>query len=1428
MFTMIGSLVVKSDQAKACHAIALVNTSLAPVAGGINANASSDSPTCGCATYWLDVEVRCLNDPFNSGPFNPGFWGPLNTYPFFQSAQMNKPNCVVQPYPSVFIPYTGLCPGVTYKVRMRENHNGQVGPWSAQLNFTVPGSTAPLGLTTSASNNNVCAGTCVNLSSTIANGCNQVVTYSWTNGAGTNPTATVCPNVTTTYTLSATEACSGFTATSSVTITVLPLPVAGTASVNVPSVCSGQTVNLTLTGSSGVVQWQSAPSSAGPWTNVAGATATTMTSGALTANTCFRAQVTGCGPAVFSNAVCVTVNPIPTVTINNPTICDGNSATLTPTVNPTGGTYSWAPGGQTTSTITVNPSATTTYTLTYTAMGCPATATGTVTVNPIPTVSVNNEVICSSSSATLTATVAPAGGTYVWSPGGQTTQSITVSPATTTTYTVTYTLNGCTQTGSGTVTIGSNPTVTVTSATICAGQTATIDATPSLAGGTFSWAPGGQTTQSISVSPAATTTYTVTYNNNGCIGTGSGTVTVNPVPTVAVNNQTVCNGTAATLTATPSIGGGTFLWNTSDVTSSITQTPSATTTYSVTYDLNGCTATGSGTITVNPVPTVTVNNAAACSGNNATLTATPDITGGTFLWSPTGDVTASITYSPAATTTYTVTYTLSGCTATGSGTITVIANPVADFSPNSVCQGTNTVFTDLSSAGVTGWSWDFGDGSPIETIENPIHNYPTAGTYNATLTVDFSGCTATITKPVVVNPIPTAAFNIAPACPNSNSSFTDASFVAAPGTITNYDWTLTGSSSSTSTLQNPAVSYPAGGNYTVTLVVTTDAGCLDTLTQTAIIPYMPVPDFSFVPVCLGDATCFTDLSTVTNATITGWTWVWGDSQPVGTTANPCHTYATAGSFAVTLIPTTSDGCTGPSVTQNVDVFTLPVASFTVNTPCEATAATFNNTSTGGVNFNWDFGDGNTSVLQNPTHTYPANTYNVTLIVSSGNGCADTVTNPVTIYPMPVAAFTAANVCDEQTMNFNDASTVSSGTITTWNWDFGDAATSAIQNPGHLYAADNNYNVTLTVTTNNGCQDAVTQAVTVYPLPVVAFTPTDVCLGVPTQFQNLSTVSSGTITNYAWDFNDSGTSTATNPAHTYAAEGTYSVVLGATTNNGCFADETVPVTVHPNPVVTFASDITSSCNPLCVTFVNTSNISSGTIDDFVWDFGDGNTSTANAPSHCYINTTHNSISYTVTLTATSDFGCVTTTTINNMLVNHPIPVAEFVFGPQPTTILNPTINFTNTSINGSTFDWQFGDGGTSTQMNPSHMFPDVGTYNTVLNITSANGCTATVNYDVVIGPEFLIYVPNTFTPDGDGINDIFIPVVQGHDPLSYELFIFDRWGALLFQTDVDTKGWDGTNKTGGQAKEDVYVWKVVVKDAVHGELKEFHGHVNILR
>jgi gliding motility-associated-like protein len=327
------------------------------------------------------------------------------------------------------------------------------------------------------------------------------------------------------------------------------------------------------------------------------------------------------------------------------------------------------------------------------------------------------------------------------------------------------------------------------------------------------------------------------YTLNGCVATGTGTVTVNPIPSVTVSSATICNGESATINATPSAAGGSYSWSPGGATTqSITVNPSSTSSYSVTYTLNGCTSQSvSGTVTVNPLPTVTINSVSICDGENATLTASPSIPGGTYLWAPGGEQTSSILVSPNTTSSYSVVYTLNGCeSAPANGTVTVSPIPTVSFVADQL-TGCAPLTVNLSntSGNPSNCTWNLGNGQLINGCTTQ-YTFLQGGCYDISLTTTENGCsnTLTINDYICVENPPVAAFSTNPT--EFTESTQTVSFINNTVGATSYTWNFGDAQSSS--VENPVHIYSSTENgYTITLTATSALGCTDTYQVT--IPY---------------------------------------------------------------------------------------------------------------------------------------------------------------------------------------------------------------------------------------------------------------------------------------------------------------------------------------------------------------------------------------------------------------------------------------------------------------------------------------------------------------------------------------------------------------------------------------------------------------
>ncbi len=490
-------------------------------------------------------------------------------------------------------------------------------------------------------------------------------------------------------------------------------------------------------------------------------------------------------------------------------------------------------------------------------------------------------------------------------------------------------------------------------------------------------------------------------------------------------------------------------------------------------------------------------------------------------------------------------------------------------------------FNDLTQ-GSTSWLWSFGNGS-FSFLQHPVYNYPTAGTYNVCLTTS-NACgqysthcqPITVCAPVVANYTHTAS--------NLTIQFSD----LTPNAV---QWKWDFDDGNTSTLKNPEHTYAANGNYNVCLIASNVCGYSDTICKTITTCAPLASNFSYADSFLTVA--FTDQT----ANAVSWVWYLGDGA-ISFDQNPVHTYAAAGNYEVCLVA--SDICNNYTQScQTITVCDTIKAAYGFSTFYLTTI--FNNQTASGNSWLWHFGDGASSTMKNPTHTYTSNgTYNACLIATDACGRSDTLCQAVTVCSPLVAAF------QWQIDYLNVTFTATTPTAVAWHWTFGDGNSSSLPAPQHTYAANGNYTVCLIATDWCGKQDTLCKTITVCAPLQAAFS---------WQYNNLVVTFTNNTPNsliWLWDFGDGNISFAEHPVHEYAEKGTYTVCL--IVFDLCGSSDTlcqiVDITCPP-----FLAQFTYLIDDLTVHFTDQSTNSIS----WQWDFGDGTTSLLPNPSHTYADT-----------------------------------------------------------------------------------------------------------------------------------------------------------------------------------------------------------------
>ena len=675
--------------------------------------------------------------------------------------------------------------------------------------------------------------------------------------------------------------------------------------------------------------------------------------------------------------------------------------------------------------------------------------------------------------------------------------------------------------------------------------------------------------------------------------------------------------------------------------------------------------------------------------------------------------------------------------------------------------GTTAYWSDSSRASIETLQWNLGDGSGFNTLgPNPVVRINTPGVYAISMAAtDSVGCKDTLFNFVNIRVSGIYAGFILPAdtvlCAQTLKIKTSASTTDWPSgrklagdTITNWEYDF-GNVYARSYLPDPA-RYFATGVYNIRQVVTNNNGCRDTAFKTMVVTG-PESDFEITSDTIGCAPLAIRFKNKSK-NAGSYSWIFADvsNSTFSTNSDTAVTFkyrgygefyprlSAQGSFTINgvtrvcydIFPDTS-----LSLKKTVVVWEQPTPNFVWKTNCATGTTAFTNTSfmrssSSIVSQYWDFGDGTGSNALNPTHTFPdTGMYRIVLHVVSNHGCEDSIVRNIMISPQPIAYFGFTPTCIGKSTFFRDSSIAYNDRIYRWNWNFGDNTVSTQQNPTKLYGYDTTYNVSLTITNVAGCVETVSRSITIFSRPKPRFTFANVCDKETVFFKNTSS-SKQAVQSQTWYRGDGSSTQTWNDTHLYAAYGAKNVKLVLETVRGCKDSLTQTLQVYPNPVAKIHIPVLEQCRKgNRFTFVDSSVIAAGSTLSF-WKLGNGSTDTRDSFTYSY--PTHGT--YNVRLLSKSLQGCLDSTFTD---VNvHPNPVAKIKTPKSAQCVRYNTFPFTDSTsiaLGSHQVFWNFGDGSTSTQFNPTHSYSDSGNYTVTLIAESDQGCRDTTTTKVRTHP-----------------------------------------------------------------------------------------------
>jgi len=638
---------------------------------------------------------------------------------------------------------------------------------------------------------------------------------------------------------------------------------------------------------------------------------------------------------------------------------------------------------------------------------------------------------------------------------------------------------------------------------------------------------------------------------------------------------------------------------------------------------------------------------------------------------------------------------------------------VASFSAshNIGCAPLNVNFTNAST-GATSYSWNFGNSSS-STQPNPSNVYSTPGTYTVTLTATGTSGVSSSIITIEVLPSPTANFIVL-----QNSACQYSGIISFQNLSSSYDscvWDF--GDGTTSNVQNPQHIYSIAGSFIVKLVVyNKQYGCNSVYTINNAVTIFPAPTaqiYSSDTITCNQNNLFNFTSVNFNSI--SWLWDFGDGHTSNLT-NPTHVYIDTGSFDVSIILTSANGCINTITKDNwINILVNPIPTITSfqDTGCSPHRISLSTPFVNDAIYLWNIGSTLTDSLSSVYSTiYDQGIYPVSLNIQYLNGCQQTVQHsPIVVYERPDVIYSMSNSIGCGPLNVQFSNTTIGNH--TWLWDFGDGQTSNLYAPNHIYTTPGTFQINLTATSADGCSFGYPLNAKVKVYSPVALFSADVVSGCPPLIVNFTSQSTGG-TNYFWDFGDGSTSNLQYPTHAYNSTGIYTVKLVVSDNTGCSDTliKTNYISVASGNINYVSPATITACAPYSVNFGDASDAAS-----YLWDFGDGTTSNLSNPNHVYNTPGVYVVSVTTQL---ANGGCeISINNFQTFIIDGVVLDFSYTVSSCPPY----EVYFVDSSVNTTNWHWSFGDGGSSSQQNPSYIFPNPGNYDITLTATTVGGCSA---------------------------------------------------------------------------------------------------------